>query len=118
MKDYLTLLREYPTADKRVAYYLGQIRREYFPCLTVNDIVRICDVTDQTIRNFENGKCVNPTLMLFYLRFTCMLDPKRLDIALWMKPTRERDEEKYAKFLEDYDELRDTFVKLTDTLFL
>lgn len=50
-----------------VAQVFADIRKEQ-KLFTVTEAAASCGLTENTIRNFENGKTINGTLLLFYAR--------------------------------------------------
>lgn len=46
--------------------YLVEMRKT-FDMFSITEAASICGVTEMTVRNFESGKTVNPTVLLYYI---------------------------------------------------
>lgn len=51
---------------KVLCRYLAEAR-DKFELFKLSEATYVCNVTEQTVRNFEKGSCVNPLVMLYYI---------------------------------------------------
>lgn len=53
-------------AMKELIEYMVDVRKT-FKLFTLNEAAASCGVTEMTVRNFENGKTVNPVVFMYYI---------------------------------------------------